>query len=158
MKRHSPKEHMAYMQTLHKRVASVGLLLENTAGELLIVKAYYKHHWTIPGGVIDEGETPLQAAVRETQEEIGVQIDSKTVEFVAVVNRTGPVFDTYQFVFKAPLPEDAVINLGQDEIDEYVFVSRQEVASKNRNYGEVIFHWASGRSGYIEQEFEHQPE
>lgn len=158
MKRHSPSEHMAYMQTLHKRVASVGLLLENVAGELLIVKAHYKHHWSIPGGVIDEGETPLEAAVRETQEEIGVQIDPKTVAFVAVVNRTGPVFDTFQFVFKAPMPERATIHLSQTEIDDYVFVTRREIASNNRNYGEVIFHWANGRTGYIEQAFEHQPE
>lgn len=146
------------MQTLHKRVASVGLLLETTAGELLIVKAYYKHHWTIPGGVVDEGETPLGAAVRETWEEIGVRVDPKTVEFVAIVNRTGPVFDTFQFVFKAHLPDHINIQLGRDEIDEYALVSRDEVAQSNRTYGEVILHWAKGRTGYIEQAFESQPE
>lgn len=158
MKRHSLKEHAAYMQTLHKRVASVALLLENTAGELLIVKSSYKNHWTAPGGVIDEGETPLQAVVRETQEEIGVAIDPNAVQFVAAVMRSGPVFDTYQFVFKARLPDDAVIRLQPDEIDEFDFITRKQAAANDRYYGEIIHTWALGRSGYIEQDFETQSE
>ena len=29
----------------------------------------------VPGGVVDEGETPLSAALRETQEEVGVEAE-----------------------------------------------------------------------------------
>lgn len=146
------------MQALHKRASSSTLLLENSAGELLIVKANYKKHWTVPGGVIGERETPLHAAVRETYEEVGVQINPADVEFVAVINRSGPVFDTYQFVFKAALPENATIHLQSDEIDDYTFVTKAQLAKNDRYYGEVIFHWANERTGYIEQEFESQLE
>jgi 8-oxo-dGTP diphosphatase len=35
------------------------------------------HYFTFPGGHVDEGETPAQAAVRETQEELGLQVTLK---------------------------------------------------------------------------------
>lgn len=151
---------MRYMQTLHKRVSSAALMLETQDGRLLILKANYKKHWTVPGGVIDEHETPMQAALRETLEEVGLTIDPETVIFVAVANRTGPVFDTYQFIFKAPLSDKDIadIVLQKDEINEYEFVTREQVVSRDRYYGEVIHHWAAGRTGYIEQEFEKQQE
>jgi len=158
MNQHTTEEHTVYMQTLHKRMASAAVLLENADGELLIVKSDYKKHWTVPGGVIDEGETPLQAVVRETEEEIGVRIDPKNVMFVAVVARSGPAFDTYQFIFKARLPENVKIVLQPDEISDYSFVTREQVAAVDHNYGEVVRTWARGRAGYIEQMFEAQSE
>jgi 8-oxo-dGTP diphosphatase len=35
------------------------------------------HYFTFPGGHVDEGETPAQAAIRETQEELGLQVTLK---------------------------------------------------------------------------------
>ncbi len=35
------------------------------------------HYFTFPGGHVDEGETPEQAAIRETEEELGLQVTLK---------------------------------------------------------------------------------
>ncbi len=35
------------------------------------------HYFTFPGGHVDEGETPEQAAIRETMEELGLQVNLK---------------------------------------------------------------------------------
>jgi 8-oxo-dGTP diphosphatase len=35
------------------------------------------HYFTFPGGHIDDGETPEQTAIRETEEELGLQVKLK---------------------------------------------------------------------------------
>jgi len=131
------------------------MILENSIGQVLIVKSGYKPYWTFPGGIIDPRETPKEAAIRETLEEVGIIIESTKVEFVAVVDRRSDFADTYQFIFKAPLVLGGLdkIVLQQSEIEEYLLVTREQVRSGNLPYGKVISHWASGRSGYIEQTF-----
>lgn len=57
--------------------ASVGALIFDEAGRLLILKPTYKRGWTIPGGQVEAtGETPWEACRRETREESGLEIDS----------------------------------------------------------------------------------
>lgn len=34
----------------------------------------YKEYWDIPGGLVDVGEMPRKAAIRETREEVGLDI------------------------------------------------------------------------------------
>lgn len=149
------EQKMRWLATLPRRVSSATLIMTNDADEALIVKAHYKPHWTFPGGVIDPGETPLQAACRETREEVGIVIDPSDVSFVLVADRRSIQAETYQFVFKAttPLEPDAKIILQKNEIAEYAFVSREQVLAGDRYYGKVITHWAQGVTGYVEQTF-----
>lgn len=144
-----------WLKSLHSRVSSGAMILENSAGQVLIVKANYKPYWTFPGGIIDQKETPREGAIRETYEEVGILLDPEKVDFVAVVNRKSDFADTYQFIFKAKLTKsmvDAII-LQEAEIDAYALVTKTQVLSGDKNYGKVIDHWAQDRTGYIEQTF-----
>ncbi|MFD4630207.1 NUDIX domain-containing protein [Streptomyces sp. NPDC058284] len=51
---------------------SAAAVLTNGDGEYLIVKPGYKNGWNLPGGGVDEGETPRQACTRELKEELGI--------------------------------------------------------------------------------------
>ena len=44
-------------------------------GRILLVKAAYRWSWGMPGGLMDPGESPADAAVRETFEETGLEIE-----------------------------------------------------------------------------------
>ena len=146
-----------WMDAQPKRMSSSAVLLENEAGELLIVKANYKEYWALPGGIIEADETPRQAAVRETREEIGVTLNPDELTFVLVVDRMSGSAQTYQFVFKASLPTDQ-IKLQKSELDEFTFVSKDQVLSSDRSYAKVIQNWAHNQDGYVEQAFDQDKE
>ena len=56
---------------------SVGALIFDADGRLLVLKPNYKSGWTIPGGQMDAGgESPWEACRRETREECGLQVVS----------------------------------------------------------------------------------
>jgi ADP-ribose pyrophosphatase YjhB (NUDIX family) len=48
-------------------------VVRNSAGEILLIKREDFRIWTIPGGRMEPGESPAQAAARETLEESGVE-------------------------------------------------------------------------------------
>lgn len=57
------------------RRLSCGVLILNARRELLLCHVTGQPHWDLPKGGIEPGETPLQAALRETVEETGLQLD-----------------------------------------------------------------------------------
>ena len=53
-------------------VPSVNVVVTNASGEVLLIRRSDNQNWAVPGGAIDLGESMVQAAVRETKEETGV--------------------------------------------------------------------------------------
>jgi 8-oxo-dGTP pyrophosphatase MutT (NUDIX family) len=41
-------------------------------GNVLLVRPSYKQHWDLPGGIVEPGESPKAAAMRELKEELGL--------------------------------------------------------------------------------------
>lgn len=58
--------------------------------EVLLVKNWLgSQQWTLPGGGIKRGETPLQCAVRELFEETGLVVEPSELSFVGYMTNTG---------------------------------------------------------------------
>ena len=145
--------HEEWLKTQDTRIASAALLIENPAGELLGVKAYYKTHWSLPGGMVDAGETPLQAALRETREEVGLVVTEDEVSFFAVASRSSEKGLAHQYVFRAALDDERLerIVLQQSEINAYQFLSRDAVLASDEGFAWSIPHWANNQpGGYVE--------
>lgn len=66
---------------------SCGTLIVNPAGQLLLCHVTGTAKWDIPKGMQDEGETTLEAAMRELREEAGITV------FVPDVFRDLGLFD-----------------------------------------------------------------
>lgn len=68
------------------RYGAAGVLVRHVEGDdhwfFLALRSHYTHRggtWAIPGGALDEGETPLDGALREFAEEIGMPLDDHIV-------------------------------------------------------------------------------
>jgi 8-oxo-dGTP pyrophosphatase MutT (NUDIX family) len=75
-----------------------GVLFRDAAGGVLLVRPSYKPGWDIPGGVVEPGESPLVAATRETEEEIGLALPVGGLLVVEYL-RTEPWGDRIQWVY-----------------------------------------------------------
>jgi 8-oxo-dGTP diphosphatase len=51
------------------------ILVENGQVALIERRRQNLHYFTFPGGHVEQGESPSQAAVRETLEELGLQVE-----------------------------------------------------------------------------------
>jgi len=63
-------------RTLHRVVSKV--VIQNSNSEVLMVKSsrgFFTGCWTLPGGFVDYGEHPREAAQREAREELGIRIE-----------------------------------------------------------------------------------
>ncbi|MEX0275386.1 MAG: NUDIX domain-containing protein [Flavobacteriaceae bacterium] len=56
--------------------------IETKDGQVLSTKSKGKTKYYIPGGKREAGETDEQTLVREIEEELSVQIDKKTIEYL----------------------------------------------------------------------------
>jgi len=63
-----------YYASLPKHIAGAGAIFHDAAGKVLLVKPSYLDTWEVPGGGLEHGEDPFQAAVREVKEEIGLEL------------------------------------------------------------------------------------
>jgi 8-oxo-dGTP pyrophosphatase MutT (NUDIX family) len=61
------------------RRLSCGVVILCPKRELLLCHVTGQHHWDLPKGGIHDGETPRQAALRETVEETGLILAAQTL-------------------------------------------------------------------------------
>jgi ADP-ribose pyrophosphatase YjhB (NUDIX family) len=76
------------------------------AGRILLQRQPPGHGWSLPGGLINRGERPAQAAARELFEESGVRVDAEDLVAKApnvLVHTNGRWMDC---VFEAWVPAD----------------------------------------------------
>lgn len=79
---------------------AAGLVLRDGDGRLLMThRSWFVHFprtWAFPGGALEKGETPIEAAVREMGEEIGVP--ASAVRVAASVTGTDHELWRYTYV------------------------------------------------------------
>lgn len=106
---------------------SVHIWLENENGEILLQKRsrnkeHFPELWsTITGGVILD-EKPIDAIMRETEEEIGIQLNKYEIRELGMVQRT------YDFViiYRADL-RHKYFKVNQEELEKVEVMNRQKI-------------------------------
>ena len=120
-------------RSIHRLVSKVMVL--NNQGEVLmgkIERGHFVGHWTLPGGYMDHDEHPAVGCVRETLEEMGIEIeldDKAPIITQRIFTNEGISFVsfTYQANWEG---DDSEIKLKENEISEFAWLSPAEALSR----------------------------
>lgn len=83
--------------------------------------------WVFPGGRVDEGESALEAAVRETREETGIALAASALTFVD--HWVTPEVESRRYdvrFFLVQVPSNAEVTANADEVDDVRWIAPAE--------------------------------
>jgi ADP-ribose pyrophosphatase YjhB (NUDIX family) len=114
-------------------------MIQNSDGEVLMAKVERGHFhgfWTLPGGYMDHDEHPTIGCVRETLEELGLDIvldSSEPIITQRIFNNEGISFVsfTYRSTWEGMLSE---LNLQTEEISEAKWFDVREAHAQAVSY------------------------
>ncbi|MFD5101066.1 NUDIX hydrolase [Streptomyces albidochromogenes] len=111
---------------------AAGVLLFDEADRVLLVDPTYKPGWEFPGGVVERGEAPARAGMREVEEEIGIELAE--VPRLLVVDwepPRPPAFGGLRLIFDGGRLDSAAAGrlvLPGSELRGWRFVTEEEAA------------------------------
>ncbi|KAA9374867.1 NUDIX hydrolase [Microbispora cellulosiformans] len=150
--------YLAFVASVPRLRAAAGALLRDNEGRVLVVHPVYKDEWDIPGGMVEAGESPASALLRELQEELGITPPVGQLACVDWVPPTPPWDAGLMFVFNAGVLTDsqiAALRLQPEELDEYVFAPPADLdkllpPGLARRMNAAILAADAGQTAYLE--------
>ncbi len=97
------------------------------------MKKKYPNYWELPGGAIEDYETPNECIIREIQEELGAEIQDLKLEFTDLSYHSGKRYIV--FLFSGQITADSIhtnIEISEwkyeniDNVSEYKMYPRVE--------------------------------
>ena len=127
----------------NKAVGAVYLFLIKENKILLMRRnntGYYDGYYSIPAGHIEEGELPTKALIRETKEEIGININTQDIEFVHTMYRTkhDETGDRLDLFFTASKWIGEIQNCEPHKCDEVVWFELDKLPKKMMHHVKYV--------------------
>jgi len=121
-----------WLESLPKKRMGAGALFLDEQGRLLLVNPTYKPQWEIPGGIVEQNESPRQACRREVYEEIGLTKSIERLLSISYAAANDKRTEGLMFIFWGGVltpAEIATLRLPVTELSEYRFVTLAEALS-----------------------------
>ena len=108
-----------------------------------------------PGGHIEPGESPTDAALRELKEELGVDVQKSDLEFLCVAARNTSPNQYVAYEFAVRNKDLTITNSEPDKCDEIMWVDMNDLPSDLiPDFGKIIALSILGNTKYLELGFE----
>lgn len=90
----------AVMNTVLPKKRAIGhVVFRNEAGQVLLCQTHFKPDKELPGGVVENRESPQTGAIREVAEELGLEVDSLRLKVVDWMPPSLGWDDALEFIF-----------------------------------------------------------
>ena len=108
---------------------AIHLWIMNSKGEFLIqkrsaTKRLHPNLWSVTGGGTDPGENSLETTIRETKEELGIDINIANLEFMLSFKRKDIFLDVWLLKEDISISE---LTLQEEEVSDAKWVSMDEI-------------------------------
>ena len=128
-----PLAREAVYRSMHRVVAKV--IVQNPNKDVVMAKVkrgFFTGHWTLPGGFVDYAEHPLEGAVREVREELGISVEINENDIVQIAERifTSEGIQFLSFTYRCTVNADVDFKPKPDEIEEARWFSIEEALSR----------------------------
>lgn len=131
---HEPAGFRALLNSFLPRKRAIGqVLIRDTDGRVLLCQMTYKKDWDLPGGVVEVGESPQLAAVREAEEELGLTVEPGPLLLTDWLPPWGGWDDALCLVFDGGVRDVSVLEevvMQEREIRDVAFCTPEEVAER----------------------------
>lgn len=119
-----------YFLNLPRKRMGSGLVFVDEENRILLVEPTYKKNWEVPGGMVELGETPRDAARREAHEELGIEV---VVGRLLVMDWVPPrrlPDDGLMLLYATEQIDSSQIVLPPEELISWKWCDRDEVAER----------------------------
>jgi ADP-ribose pyrophosphatase YjhB (NUDIX family) len=116
----------------YARAEGANVYATDVDGRILVVRPTYTNRWMLPGGRVERGETPHEAAIRETREETGLEV---VLDRIALVDARRARDTTFIFVAHVTGGE---LEPQLGEIAEAGWLERDEIAATSRGLERLL--------------------
>ncbi|MEC3919949.1 NUDIX domain-containing protein [Nocardia sp. CDC160] len=151
-------ERAEYVARLPRKRMGAGALFVDALGRVLLVEPTYKDYWELPGGVVEAGESPGAAVVREVREELGLRVPLGRLLTVDWVSPGRYADDGLMLIFdggELETAQVAAIVLQSEELRSWAFCDETEAATRlpdgmARRVAAAVQARVEGRTVYLE--------
>ncbi len=127
-----------YWYIFRPKTRGVKCLIEKDSKFLLVKLNYAKRKWTFPGGGVKKRESFLEAAIRETKEEAGVDVINP-VFIGSYESRIEYKHDTVEVYLGST--ERLELKVDPIEVEQAAWFSRNELPENHSNSVDKIFNF-----------------
>jgi len=116
-----------------KRRMAAGAVFLDDEGRILIVKPTYRAEWLVPGGVVEQHESPRAACLREVREELGLETEAGRLLCVEYESADESHSEGLKFIFFGGVLSAAqvqAIGIDRSEIEEFRLVPPDEAMAR----------------------------
>ncbi|MFJ2738428.1 NUDIX domain-containing protein [Streptomyces sp. NPDC087440] len=108
--------HEEWLASMVRTTSAASVVFHDPELRLLLLHATYEDAWQFPGGTVEHGQDPWEAAVREVEEEIAYQLTSPPALLGVDWCRPPDLAPYTQFLFRGPsiTPDNLTVALSHE--------------------------------------------